>query len=293
MSSSSHGLPSVVAIGGGHGLSASLRALRQLPVDPVAVVSVADDGGSTGRLRAASERIAPGDLRKSLVALADTEGPLLDVMEHRFVSGELEGHSFGNLMLAAFEESTGSVMGALDQMSKLLQVRGRVLPASIDPVELVAELEDGTVMVGQELISSTSGISMVSLDPKPVACGEVPQVISDARAVVLGPGSLYTSVLASAALPDVRDALVSTRAPVAYVCNLGPQRHETDGYDVSGHVEALYRHGLEPDIVLYDPDRIGGADGVAGAQPAQMAAEGTRAHDPELLAKALSAALSL
>ena len=283
--------PSVVAIGGGHGLSATLRALRRLPVEPVAVVSVADDGGSTGRLRAASERVAPGDLRKSLVALAEGESPLLEVMEHRFTSGELEGHSFGNLLLAAFEESSGSVTGALEQVSQLLGVRGRVLPATADPVELVAELDDGSVVVGQ--ISSTPGVARVNLAPLPTACPEVVEAISDGAAVVLGPGSLYTSVLASAAIPDVRDALCETPAPVVYVCNLGPQVHETDGYDVAAHVAALHRHGIEPDVVLYDPERIGGTGGVVGLRAAPMAADGARVHDPELLAAALGAALQL
>jgi uncharacterized cofD-like protein len=285
--------PSVVAIGGGLGLSATLRALRRLPVEPVAVVSVADDGGSTGRLRAASERVAPGDLRKSLVALAEGESPLLEVMEHRFTSGELEGHSFGNLLLAAFEESSGSVTSALEQVSQLLGVRGRVLPATADPVELVAELDDGSVLVGQALISSTPGVVRVNLAPLPTACPEVVEAISDGAAVVLGPGSLYTSVLASAAIPDVRDALCETPAPVVYVCNLGPQVHETDGYDVAAHVAALHRHGIEPDVVLYDPERIGGTGGVVGLRAAPMAADGARVHDPELLAAALGAALQL
>ncbi|MGI9578969.1 MAG: gluconeogenesis factor YvcK family protein, partial [Microthrixaceae bacterium] len=193
----------------------------------------------------------------------------------------------------AFEESTGSVTGALDEMSQLLAIRGRVLPATLDSVELVAELSDGTILVGQELISTTPGVTRVSLDPPPEAFVDVPSVIAGAHAVILGPGSLYTSVLASAAVPDIRRALEETPAPLLYVCNLGPQLHETDGYDVSDHVRALHRHGIKPDAVLFDPEMIGGAETLEEAQPAQMAAVGTRVHDPELLAKALAAVLGL
>ncbi|MCP4436052.1 MAG: uridine diphosphate-N-acetylglucosamine-binding protein YvcK [Actinomycetia bacterium] len=283
--------PTVVAIGGGHGLSATLRALRLLPVDPVAVVSVADDGGSTGRLRAAGERLAPGDLRKCLVALAEDSSPLLTVMEHRFESGELKGHSFGNLLLAAFEESSGSMLGALDEVGGMLGVAGRVLPATMEPVELVAELADGSICVGQELISGTAGVRRVRLDPEPTACDEALEAISHADLVVLGPGSLYTSVLAAVAVPGVGEAIAQGEAPLAYVSNLAPQARETDGYDVADHVDALSRHGLVPDLVFHDDSRIGGAESVAGARTANLVRDGDVAHDAELLASALRSAL--
>lgn len=285
--------PTVVAVGGGRGLASTLRALRSLPVDPVAVVSVADDGGSTGRLRADADRAAPGDLRKCLVALAGRPTPLSEVMEHRFGAGELEGHSFGNLFIAALEESEGSLLGALEVVSALLELRGRVLPATSEFVELVAELDDGTAVVGQADIAATTGIRGVGLRPEPTACPPVLEAVSGASAVVLGPGSLYTSVLAAAVVPGLAEAIGEAGVPVVYVCNLAPQAHETDGYDVADHVAALERHGLVPDVVLHDPTCMEGADGVRGAVPAPLAGPTGRAHDPRLLAAALAPHLPL
>ena len=278
--------PSVVAIGGGHGLSVSLAALRRLPVHPVAVVAVADDGGSTGRLRSDSERVAPGDLRKCLVALAGRQDALTQVMEHRFASGELQGHAFGNLLLAALEESEGDLMAALGVVSDLLEVRGTVLPATVEVVDLVAELSDGETVVGQVAISASEAIERVHLDPEPRAPDAVVEAIRGADAVVLGPGSLYTSVLAAAAVPGIAEALGELDAPLVYVCNLRPQRSETAGYDVAAHVEALARHGIHPDVVLHDPAEIGGADQVVNATPVPLARPDRLAHDPALLAEA-------
>ena len=285
--------PTVLAVGGGRGLAATLRALRLLPVDPVAVVSVADDGGSTGRLRADADRAAPGDLRKCLVALAGEPSPLSRVMEHRFETGELEGHSFGNLMIAALEEAEGSLLGALEVVSCLLDVQGRVLPATAEFVELVAELDDGSEVVGQAEIAATSGLSTVRLRPAPSTCPSVLAALSEASAVVLGPGSLFTSVLAAAVVPGLAEAISEAGAPVVYVCNLAPQAHETDGYDVAAHVGALHRHGLSPDVVLHDPACLDGADGVRGAVPAHLAGPTGRAHDPRQLARALAPHLGI
>lgn len=286
-------MPQVVALGGGHGLAATLRALRRLPVRPVAVVSVADDGGSTGRLRSDSERVAPGDIRKCLVALAEGPDPLIRVMEHRFTNGELEGHAFGNLLLAALEESEEDLMAALAVASELLHVQGRVLPASSAVVDLVAELHDGSEVVGQVAVSASQNVARVQLRPETVAPEEVLAALGSARAVVLGPGSLYTSVLAAAVVPGVPDTLRAIDAPVIYVCNLHPQRHETNGYGVAEHVDALERHGLVPDVVLYDPAQIGGAEGVPAAVPAPLAGCAGHAHDPGLLAAALAPCLGI
>lgn len=281
------GAPRVVAIGGGHGLAGTLRALRRLPVWPVAVVSVADDGGSTGRLRSDAQRVAPGDIRKCLGALAGRCDPLTAVMEHRFTSGELKGHAFGNLLLAAFEESEGSLLGALAVVSELLEVEGTVLPATSTVVDLVGETIDGSAVEGQVVVSATPGVEKVWLRPDPLSPPEALDAISDAAAIVLGPGSLYTSVLAAAVVPGIAEAVAGSDAPVVYICNLHPQVPETDGYGVAQHVEALVRHGLVPDVVLYDPDHIGGADEVSGATPARLAQRGGLAHDPELVATVL------
>lgn len=283
------GVPCVVAIGGGHGLAVTLSALRHLPVWPVAVVSVADDGGSTGRLRSDVARVAPGDIRRCLGALAARSGPLTRVMEHRFLSGELEGHAFGNLLLAALEEAEGDLLAALAVASELLEVQGTVLPATTTVVDLVAELGDGGEVEGQVCVSATPGVVRVYLRPAPLAPPAVLAAIADARAIVLGPGSLYTSVLAAAVVPGITEALNGSDAVVVYVCNLHPQVHETDGYGVGDHVEALERHGIVPDVVLYDPDQIGGAVGVVGATPVRLAQPGGLAHDPERFAAELGA----
>ncbi len=290
---SSDDLAEVVAIGGGHGLATTLRALRRLTVWPVAVVSVADDGGSTGRLRSDAQRVAPGDIRKCLGALAGVGGPLPGLLEHRFASGELEGHAFGNLLLAALEESEGDLMAALEVASELLDARGTVLPATRAVVDLMAELADGSTVEGQVAISRSRGLQRVWLRPEPTAPPEVIAAMETARAIVLGPGSLYTSVLAAAVVPGVADAVAGSDAAVAYVCNLHPQDHETEGYGVADHLEAIARHGVYPDMVLYDPDQIGGAEGVAGAVPVELARPGGRAHDPGLLADALATQLGI
>ena len=279
---------SVVAIGGGHGLAATLRALRRMPVEPIAVVSVADDGGSSGRLRSESDRAAPGDLRKCLLALAGDSGPLGRAMGHRFSHGELAGHSFGNLLISALESTEGDLLGAIGAVSELLDIRGTVLPATSDVVELVATLVGGGEVAGQSAVADTAGIDTVRLEPAAVPGATVPKVILDADVVVLGPGSLFTSVLAAAVVEGVPEAIEATSATVVYVCNLFPQAHETDGYSVADHVDALARHGIRADIVLHDRARIGSADGVAGAVAAPLADSTGRAHDPELLAAALS-----
>jgi uncharacterized cofD-like protein len=209
-------------------------------------------------------------------------------MEHRFGSGELEGHSFGNLMLAALEESEGSLLAALEVVSGLLDLQGRVLPATSEFVELVAELNDCSTVVGQAEIAATTGLATVSLRPEPRTCPPVLDAVASASAFVLGPGSLYTSVLAAAVVPGLAEAVGSADAPVIYICNLAPQAHETDGYDVAAHVAALGRHGLEPDVVLHDPASIDGVEGVRGVVPAHLAGPKGRAHDPRLLAQALA-----
>ena len=284
--------PRVVAIGGGHGLAASLRAVRTYTDDVTAVVSVADDGGSTGRLRAAGERPAPGDLRKCLIALAEPGSALAASMEHRFVAGELEGHAFGNLLIVAMAETGGDLVAALDEIARLVGAVGRVLPATTEAVQLRAASTSGEQVTGQVAVAARSDLCTVALSPPdPIACADAVQAIGRADQIVLGPGSLYTSVLAATVVPGITEAIVGSSAPLVYVCNLRPQRSETTGYDVADHLAALARHGLEPDVVLYDPDTIGEATGVGRAVPAALARSSGLAHDPSLLGKALAALL--
>lgn len=269
-------------------MAASLRAARRYAGVIVAVVTVADDGGSTGRLRAAASRPAPGDLRKCLVALAEHDSRLAEAMEHRFEGGELDGHAFGNLLILALSESGGGLVSALDEVGRLVGTVGRVLPATTEVVALCAQLRGDHTVEGQVAIGDHSDVATVSLDPPgPVACQEAVAAIRAADQIVLGPGSLYTSVLAAVAVPGIRSAIADRRGQLVYVCNLRPQEPETSGYGVSDHVAALNRHGIDPDVVLYDPSTIGSAGGVDGAMAVRLAGPSGRAHDPELLGAAL------
>lgn len=280
--------PHVVAVGGGHGLAASLRAVRTYAAEVTAVVTVADDGGSTGRLRAAADRPAPGDLRKCLVALGDEDSLLARSMEHRFAEGELQGHALGNLLIVAMAEAGGDLVGALDEVGRLLGAVGRVLPATTEVVELRADLHSGEQVAGQVAVGARTDLCTVDVVPPDVeACKEAVDAIGRAEQIVLGPGSLYTSVLAAAAVPGIKAALQSATAQLVYVCNLRPQGNETAGYDVAAHVAALHRHGLVPDVVVFDPGTMGGSDGVDGAVGASVARASGLAHDPELLAGVL------
>lgn len=285
--------PAVVAVGGGHGLAASLRAIRRITDDVTAVVSVADDGGSTGRLRRSQAQAAPGDLRKCLVALAEPNSALARSMEFRFDEGQLDGHALGNLLLSAMTEVCGGLTSALDELGTLLGVRGRVLPATVEPVDLVAMTFDGVQVRGQVAVMGTKGIDRVSLVPAEAhVAPDVLERIAAADLIVLGPGSLFTSVLAATAVPAVTAAIAAAPGRLVYVCNLRPQEGETEGFGVGDHVEALARHGLRPEVVLHDP-AIGGADGVPGATAVRLAATDTNVHDPHLLARALSAQLAV
>ncbi|MGI9118920.1 MAG: gluconeogenesis factor YvcK family protein [Acidimicrobiales bacterium] len=283
--------PSVVAIGGGHGLAATLQAVRRYAGDVTAVVSVADDGGSSGRLREDFGIPAPGDLRRCLVALGDPTLAWAGFFEHRFDAGELEGHALGNLVIAALTSATGDFIAALDEAGRLVGCRGRVLPASTVPVILRAEAAGGRVE-GQVKISSAGSISTVSLVPPDApAPEEALAAIASADQVVLGPGSLFTSILAAAVVPGIRAALAATPATTVYVCNLRPQVPETDGFDVAAHVAALAHHGVHPEVVLCQP---GSSPAGLGDLPGpvvverEMAASGGLVHDPTRLGEALA-----
>lgn len=280
--------PAVVAIGGGHGLSATLAAARAYAGSITAVVSVADDGGSSGRLREALGIPAPGDLRRCLVALGDPGSVWARTFEHRFSSGELAGHALGNLVIAGLAQATGDFTAALEEAGKLVGAVGRVLPATAQPVVLKAESAGGPVQ-GQVAVSSAARISSLSLVPPDA---EPPAAVVDAIAaadqVVLGPGSLYTSVLAAAIVPAVRAALAATSARVVHVANLREQRPETEGYDVGDHVAALLAHGVRVDVVLRDPACLPLGRVAVPVVDAPIGRPGGAGHDPAQLATALA-----
>lgn len=227
----------IAALGGGTGLASLLRGLKRLPVDLTAIVTVADDGGSSGRLRRELGVLPPGDIRNCLVALADDESLMGQLFQHRFADGDLSGHPFGNLFLAALAEVTGSFDVAVQECSRVLKIRGSVLPSTLQHVRLWAERDTGDHVCGETNIAAGAGACRrVWLDPAPQAHAEAVDAIRNADLVVLGPGSLFTSVLPHLAVPAIAEALAATRAVRAYVCNVMTQPGETEGFTGLDHV---------------------------------------------------------
>ena len=282
----------VVAIGGGHGLASTLQAARRYADDICAIVSVADDGGSSGRLRADFGIPPPGDIRRCLVALAG-DSLWTSAFEHRFATGELEGHAFGNLIIAGLADATGDFSVALDQAGILLGAVGRVVPATREPVDLKAVVratddEPERSVRGQLAVANSAritGVSLVPADPEPTPAAL--EALARADQVLIGPGSLFTSVLAVVAVPALRDALATTPGRKVYICNLREQIPETAGFDVAAHVDALRAHGLEVDVVLCQPGALPvGSPGVEWVERPIAQPDGS-AHDPVGLAAAL------
>lgn len=234
--------PRIVTIGGGTGLPNLLAGLKGYTSHLTAVVTVADDGGSSGRLRQDLKMLPPGDLRNCLLALAETEPLMQKLFQHRFSGqGGLEGHSFGNLFIAAMTEVTGDFGEAIRASSKVLAIQGNVLPVTLNSVSLVAELEDGRTLTGESSITAAQGrIRRLTLEPADIAPNpEVLEAIAQADAIVLGPGSLYTSILPNLLVPGVAQAVSRSSALKAYVCNVMTQPGESDGLSVAGHLRAL------------------------------------------------------
>jgi uncharacterized cofD-like protein len=306
--------PRVVALGGGHGLFASLSALRRVTRQLTAIVTVADDGGSSGRLRRDFGVLPPGDLRMALAALCgdDVWGTTWSrVVQHRFTLGsDLGGHAVGNVLIVALWELLGDTVQGLDWVGRLLGAHGRVLPMASVPLDLAAEVEGAdperpgqiSIVRGQAACAATTGrVRSVSLIPSdPPACAEAVAAIRDADWVVLGPGSWFTSVLPHLLVPELADALITTRARRLIALNLVPQPGETEGFSPHTHLEVLADHApeLTVDIVLADRAAAGGA-----AAQLEKAAEllgarlvladlarrdGSPRHDPRQLAGAFA-----
>ena len=281
------GGPRVVALGGGHGLAATLRAARKYAGEITAIVSVADDGGSSGRLRETMGAAPPGDLRKCLAALADPSSVLAAALDHRFQAGELAGHALGNLLIAGLAEASGDLLSAIAEVGHLVGAVGRVLPATLDGVVLKAVARDCEVD-GQVAVASTRNIARIFLEPRdPQPPKLAMDAIQRADQVIIGPGSLYTSVLAAVVVPGLKEALHKCGAQRVYVCNLRPQAPEAAGYDVADHVAALEAHGVEVDAVLCDSSGISLGKMSKRCVDIFLAKENGLAHDSGKLAVAL------
>jgi uncharacterized cofD-like protein len=307
----------VVALGGGHGLAATLRALRRVTDDVTAVVAVSDDGGSSGRLREEFDVVPPGDLRMALAALCgdDTWGRTWSrVVQHRFSgSGDLAGHSLGNLLITALWEETGDIVTGLDWVGALLGAHGRVLPVATEPLQIVADVaglhpEDPSLVervVGQVQVATTRG-QVVGLHLEPAstpACPAAVEAITDAEAIVLGPGSWFTSVLAPLQVRGIGRAVIESGGRVVVVLNLAAQPGETSGFSPQRHLEVLAARmpGLRVDTVLADPGGVADVGALASAASALggrlalapvASRDGSPRHDVDLLASALGGILA-
>jgi uncharacterized cofD-like protein len=301
----------VVAMGGGHGLSASLAALRHVVTDLTAVVTVADNGGSSGRLRREFGVLPPGDLRQALSALCgddDWGRTWARVLQHRFESdGEMDNHAVGNLLIVTLWQLLGDHVTALDWVGRLLGAQGRVLPMAVTPLDITAEVRGVdpadrdalTTVRGQVEVASTDGqVTAVHLDPAdPPACREAITAIEQADWVVLGPGSWFTSVIPHLLVPELRRALVTSSARKVVTLNLEPQAGETEGFSPETHLEVLAEHApdLKLDVVLADRGSVVDAEqleSVARSLGAEVVVadlavgDGTPRHDPVKLANA-------
>jgi uncharacterized cofD-like protein len=249
----------IVAIGGGTGLSTLLRGLKRRTSNLTAVVTVSDDGGSSGRLQKELGVLPPGDVRNCLVALADDEALVTDLFRYRFTEGEgLVGHSFGNLFLAAMSGITGNFDKAVKESSRVLNIVGRVLPATLSVARLCAEMDDGSIVEGESSIPLARGrIKRVFFDPaRAEPLDEVVAAIRDADAIVLGPGSLFTSIIPNLLVDRIAREVANAHAVKIYVCNVMTQAGETDGMTAADHTEALIAHAREAifDYVLVNDE---------------------------------------
>jgi uncharacterized cofD-like protein len=281
----------VVAIGGGHGLAASLRAAATSD-HLTAVVSTADDGGSTGRLRESWDVPALGDVRRCLAAMADPSQLWPRVLERRFDAGELKGHAVGNLLLLALTEELGDLQAACDEVAHTCGLdasRARVVPVTDDAVVLHGRTGDGLTVDGQVAVSNAPGVREVWVEPAGTVASTVAlEAIRGADQVILGPGSLYTSVLAALVVGDLRHAVGDTSAQVVYVANLRADLPEARGYDVAAHVDALERHGVTPDVVVAQRGALPlGAMDIAVVE-ADVAGPNGLVHDPSALGAVLA-----
>lgn len=288
--------PKVVAVGGGTGLSMLLRGIKHITNNITAVVTVGDDGGSSGRLREEMGILPPGDIRNCIAALADDEDLITKLFQYRFKSGEgLEGHSFGNLFLTALCAITGDLVRAVKESSNVLSIRGRVLPSTLDDMKLVAEMEDGRVIHGESNIPEAHGkIKRLYTDPQNCkALEDVISAIKDAELIILGPGSLYTSVIPNLLVKEIANEIANSTAKKIYVCNIMTQPGETDSYSVADHVSAIMKHAESHkiiDTVLVNdslPSNLAQKYQMSGSYPVKLDSENVKNLGVKIFSKKL------
>ena len=288
--------PKIVAIGGGTGLSMLLKGIKHITNNITAVVTVGDDGGSSGRLREEMGVLPPGDIRNCIAALADDEDLVTKLFQYRFKTGEgLEGHSFGNLFLTALCSITGDMVRAVKESSNVLSIRGRVLPSTLDDMKLVAEMEDGRIIKGESNIPEAHG-KIKRLYTDPAHCTPLEDVITairDADLIILGPGSLYTSVIPNLLVEEISKEIAKSGAKKIYVCNIMTQPGETDNYAVSDHIRAIMQHANSPkviDAVLVNdflPKNLADKYQKAGSYPVRLDFENVSKLEVEVFSKKL------
>ena len=288
--------PRIVAVGGGTGLSMLLSGAKNITNNLTAIVSVGDDGGSSGRLREEMGILPPGDIRHCITALADDEDLVNKLFKYRFKNGEgLEGHSFGNLFLTALYDITGDMVSAVRASSRVLSIRGRVLPATLDDMKLVAEMEDGRIVHGESTIPEAHG-RIKRLFTEPANCKaleDVIQAIRNADLIILGPGSLYTSVIPNLLVKQISEEIIKSKARKIYVCNIMTQPGETDNYTVSDHLKALIQHSGSNKIVDavlvndYLPEKLADIYQKSGSYPVKLDTQEVKKLGIKIVAKKL------
>ncbi len=288
--------PRIVAVGGGTGLSMLLSGVKNITNNLTAVVTVGDDGGSSGRLRESMGILPPGDIRHCITALADDEDLVNKLFKYRFDNGEgLEGHSFGNLFITALCDITGDMVSAVRASSNVLSIRGRVLPSTLDDMKLVAEMEDGRIIHGESTIPEAHG-KIKRLYTEPANCkalDDVIQAIRGAELIILGPGSLYTSVIPNLLIKEIAEEIAKSKAKKIYVCNIMTQPGETDNYTVSDHLKALIQHAGSNKIVdavlvnNYLPENLADKYQKSGSYPVKIDVPEIRKMGIKIVAKKL------